>query len=114
MVLVHPTLAKLLAQWKLTGWLEMRRESKPEAVGPLPDDWICPYSTGGIRIEASLDIFHDLKRLGLRSCRLYDSRRTFISLALASGARKEVLCWVTHNSSSLRESRRCRRSLWPR
>jgi hypothetical protein len=41
--------------------------------------------------------FHDdLSRLGLRRRRHYDTRRTFISLAQADGARKDVLRWVTH------------------
>jgi integrase len=41
--------------------------------------------------------FHeDLARLGLRKRRVHDLRRTFISLALADGARNDVLRWVTH------------------
>ncbi len=34
--------------------------------------------------------------LGLRRRRQYDSRRTFISLAQADGARKDILRWITH------------------
>ncbi len=45
----------------------------------------------------TLGRFHgDLDKLGLRRRRQYDSRRTFISLARGDGARKDVLCWVTH------------------
>jgi len=41
--------------------------------------------------------FHrDLKRLGLRRRRQHDLRRTFVSLSLADGARKDVLRWITH------------------
>ena len=42
--------------------------------------------------------FHvnDLARLGYRPRRVHDLRRTFISLALADGARKDVLRWITH------------------
>src|SRR5262249_32111127 len=38
----------------------------------------------------------DLKLVGLRSRRVHDARRTFISLALADGARKDILRWITH------------------
>ena len=41
--------------------------------------------------------FHqDLERLELRPRRQHDARRTFISLAIADGARKDILRWVTH------------------
>lgn len=41
--------------------------------------------------------FHkDLARTGLRRRRQHDAHRTFISIALADGARKDVLRWVTH------------------
>jgi len=40
--------------------------------------------------------YEDLERIGLRRRRQYDSRRTFISLAQADGARKDILRWVTH------------------
>ena len=38
----------------------------------------------------------DLALLGFRGSRVHDSRRTFISLALADGADKHKLRWVTH------------------
>ena len=34
--------------------------------------------------------------LGLRGRRVHDTRRTFISLALADGADRDKLAWVTH------------------
>src|SRR5204862_5005201 len=41
--------------------------------------------------------FHeDLERVGLRARRQHDSRRTFISIARADGARPDILRWVTH------------------
>ena len=41
--------------------------------------------------------FHqDLERIGLRTRRQHDARRTFISLALADGGRKDILRWITH------------------
>jgi hypothetical protein len=48
-------------------------------------------------VGLGLERFHeDLERLGLRPRRQHDARRTFISLALAGGARKDRLRWVTH------------------
>jgi hypothetical protein len=45
--------------------------------------------------------FHsDLERLGLRRRRIHDLRRTFISLALADGGRKDILRWLTHGPTS--------------
>jgi hypothetical protein len=37
--------------------------------------------------------------LGLRKCRQHDLRRTFISLARANGARKDVVQWMSHGPS---------------
>ena len=39
----------------------------------------------------------DLKTLGYRPRRQHDTRRTFISLCLSDGARKDILKWVTHS-----------------
>src|SRR5262249_38068940 len=44
-----------------------------------------------------LNRFHeDLERIGLRSRRQHDARRSFISLARSDGARKDILRWSTH------------------
>lgn len=94
LVPVHPTLASLLAGWKLGGW--ERTYGRP----PGPEDFILPNQEGG-RLDCvrSLTDFHrDLDALGLRRRRQHDARRTFISLALADGARKEVLKRVTHGA----------------
>jgi len=40
--------------------------------------------------------YEDLERIGLRRRRQYDSRRTFVSLAQADGARRDILRWITH------------------
>jgi len=41
--------------------------------------------------------FHqDLETLGFRARRTHDARRTFISLCLADGARRDILRWITH------------------
>ena len=92
---VHPTLASVLAQWKLTGWEAMMGRK------PTPDDLIVPSREGVCRsANHSLKKFHqDLKKLGFRKRRQQDLRRTFISLAIADGARKDILRWITHGPS---------------
>ena len=89
---VHPTLAKLLAAWKLSGWQELIGQA------PTDDDLIIPSRRNeNRRVTHGRTKFHqDLERIGLRPRRIHDTRRTFISLALADGARKDVLRWVTH------------------
>lgn len=92
---VHPLLAAMLAQWKLTGW-EERFGRKPK-----PDDLIVPNRKGRHHTEDSVmkGLRRDVKLLGLREGRRYhDMRRTFISLALAGGAPEVVLERVTHNA----------------
>ena len=63
-----------------------------------PDDLIVPSRLGRNRsVNHMLKKFHqDLERIGLRPRRQHDARRTFISLALADGGRKDVLRWITH------------------
>jgi len=89
---VHPTLAKLLADWKLSGWQRLYGRA------PKADDLILPNRDGEHRNpRRSIVRFHyDLEKLGLRKRRQHDCRRTFISLAQADGARKDILRWVTH------------------
>ena len=89
---VHPVTAAVLARWKADGW--RRTFGRP----PEPDDLICPSASGRFR-TAQLSYNHfadDLARLGLRHRRHYDTRRTFISLGVAGGGRKDVLRWITH------------------
>src|SRR5262249_26099440 len=64
----------------------------------MPDDVLVPKA-GGQNRDAHYVLYwfrHDCALLGLRRRRQYDSRRTFISLAQADGARKDILRWVTH------------------
>ncbi len=95
-VAVHPTLARVLAAWKLSGWEQMMGR-KPKA-----GDLIIPSREGRNRnVNHGLKRFHqDLTRLGLRKRRLHDLRRTFISLALGDGARKDILRWMTHGPTT--------------
>jgi integrase len=94
LVPVHPTLATVLAQWKLGGWQTM--------IGRAPgvDDLIIPSRRGHHRNRHhSLDAFkEDLNVLSIRRRRQHDLRRTFISLARADGARRDVLERVTHGT----------------
>lgn len=89
---IHPALAKLLATWKLGGYF--RYMGKPVHA----DDLVVPTSRGTHRAEQTIlrDLKVDLLALGLRHRRFHDSRRSFISLAMADGARKDILRWVTH------------------
>ena len=96
---VHPTLAALLAEWRLGGWAAM--------VGrvPEPDDLIVPlppavvarrtrrtgeplrgYDYAGRRWRDE-----DLPALGWRARANYDVRATFITLAIDDGADRTIL-----------------------
>ena len=86
---VHPTLAKILAAWKLEGF-ERYIGRKPKA-----DDMIIPSRRDNPRnANHMLRRFHqDLERIQLRERRQHDTRRTFISIARADGARPDILRW---------------------
>jgi integrase len=90
---VHPVLAALLAEWKLSGWPAMFGRS------PGRDDLIIPSRLGKNRsANHMLKKFHqDVERLGIRTRRQHDLRRTFISLCLGDGGRSDILRWVTHS-----------------
>lgn len=93
---VHPELARRLNEWRRSGFLRH--------VGRLPtaDDPIVPAANGN-RLHPSV-VWRawkaQLADLGLRHRRIHDTRRTFISLALADGARKDVLRRVTHTGNA--------------
>lgn len=89
---VHPTLAAMLAEWRLGGYA--RLTGGP----PKADAFVLPHAKGGIRSRhrARKDFLRDLDLLKLRHRRLHDTRRTFISLAQAAGARKDILEHITH------------------
>ncbi len=92
LVPVHPTLAKILAEWKLQGWRERHGRT------PKDDDLIVPtinLTNRDVR-KALEDFLEDLDRLHLRKRRQYDARRTFTSLALSGGAPKDLVRWITH------------------
>lgn len=100
---IHPTLAGVLAEWKLAGWA--RAFGRP----PLPDDLVCPVTpepprkgrrveVGGMRDRhwARKRLVLDLAALELRHRRAHDLRRTGISIAQDDGADGRILRWGTH------------------
>lgn len=93
---VHPTLAAILAEWRLSGWAEMFGRQ------PEPDDLVIPRRLDGL-MHSKSSIGHrlalDLRNLGLRHRRGHDLRSTFVSLAREDGAAPDVLRLVTHAPS---------------
>ena len=89
---VHPTLARVLAEWKLAGW------ERTFGRAPTAADLIVPTRRLTVRPspDAQRTLLLDLTELGLRGRRGHDMRRTFISLARADGARRDLLETVTH------------------
>jgi integrase len=93
---VHPTLAPVLAAWRLSGWAAMLGRH------PQPEDLIIPSREGRQRRSGVVlrRFQHDCQVLGLRPRRVHDTRRTFVSLATGDGANQALLRWVTHGSPS--------------
>jgi integrase len=99
---IHPSLAALLAEWKLGGWAQLF--GRPPAAGDL----VCPCpppTTRGPRKPAGAmrdknwarkRFVKDLAALQLRHRRAHDLRRTGISLAQDDGADRSILRWGTH------------------
>jgi len=96
---VHPTLAKILATWKLGGW------ERTYGCTPKSGDLIVRTRRGGAQYKAAdtqVRFVEDLGKLGLRTKastrnrRGHDLRRTLITLARADGAIDSLLRWVTH------------------
>jgi integrase len=89
---VHPTLAAILAQWRLSGWREAHGRH------PTQEDFIIPSLKGKVlSSNSSYDrLRRDLILLKMRHRRQHDTRRSFITYALADGARRDYLKWITH------------------
>lgn len=96
---VHPTLAKILAAWKLGGW------ARTYGAAPTSTDLIVRTRRAGniyAAADTQLRFVEDLAKLGLRTKassrnrRGHDLRRTLITLARADGAIDSLLRWVTH------------------
>jgi integrase len=100
---VHPTLAKILAAWKLSGWEDLYGHK------PRPIDLIVPTRNLSRRDanEAQRQLLYDLKKIGLRTeagkernRRGHDLRRTLITLARTDGAIDSVLKVITHGPTT--------------
>ncbi|MDB4952621.1 MAG: Mx8p12A [Myxococcales bacterium] len=105
---VHPTLAAILAEWRIGGWARMMGRS------PTSDDLILPLPpahqvrrSAGQRGDSHRDSDYsykrwcrDLKALGLRHRRAHDARATFVTLALDDGADPNVVERLTHPPKS--------------
>jgi integrase len=96
---VHPTLAKILAVWKLGGW------ERTYGTAPKAGDLIVRTRRAGAQYKAAdtqVRFVEDMGKLGLRTKassrnrRGHDLRRTLITLARADGAIDSLLRWVTH------------------
>ena len=105
---VHPTLAAMLAEWKLGGWAAMMGRS------PGPDDLIVPLppEAAARRRTREGDAFRghdysgkrwreeDMPALGWRYREPYATKSTFITLAIEDGAKPEIIEHrVTHTKA---------------
>lgn len=96
---VHPLLARLLAEWRLSGWARVFGRAPDE------DDLIVPYPPRRFGFNTTTHwrsdscwkrLDADCALLGLRHRRTHDARRTFISLVRADGGRRSILKLITH------------------
>lgn len=102
---VHPTLAAMLADWKLSGW------AKDQGRQPTPEDLIVPspgrgkwrVKKGGfLSTSSSLKrMKEDLALLGLRDRGQHDGRRTFMTLGSVDGAEDRWLHFVAYGAPNL-------------
>ena len=89
---VHPTLARILAEWKLAGW------ERTFGRMPTSQDFLVPTRNMTMRTaqESPKQLQEDLLLLKLRPRRGHDLRRTFITLAQVDGARRDLLETISH------------------
>jgi integrase len=102
---VHPTLAAMLAEWKLGGWAAMmgRHPEPDDLIVPLPPEAAARRRTRsgqpfrGHYYSGDRWRREDLPTLGWRHRRHYDMRATFITLVLEDGADQHIIeTRVTH------------------
>jgi integrase len=89
---VHPTLARVLSEWKSAGF-ERTYGRAPTAI-----DLVVPTRNFTERSaqETPKQLHDDLRTLGLRERRGHDLRRTFVTLAQVDGARRDLLETMSH------------------
>lgn len=104
---VHPVLAALLAEWRLSGWAAVfgRQPGPDDLIVPLPPDPPKKQArpnprAGGMRSakDTGKRWDTDLATLGLRHRRGHDLRATFITLCEDAGADPHVLARLTHTA----------------
>lgn len=92
---VHPVLASLLAEWKLSGWQTLS--------GRKPEDGDLIVPTRTLKMPDKKDAHEalglDLKKLGFRPRRGHDFRRSFVTIAQVDGARRDILKDISHGPS---------------
>lgn len=95
---VHPTLAAMLAEWRLSGWAEVigRAPGADDLIAPIGASPNLPTGSMWTKERLQRRRKRDLELLGLRHRRAHDLRRSFISLALEDGARRDLLKRCTH------------------
>jgi integrase len=103
---VHPALASLLAEWKLSGWAAMmgRAPTDDDLIIPLPPATVAKRTKRTGEPHRGYDYSSkrwrevDLVMLGWRERSLYDMRATFITLACdEDGANRDIIkTRVTH------------------
>lgn len=106
---VHPTLAAILAEWHLAGWLEFQGRA------PKPDDLILPNAHGRYLTDNTTRHSRpeNLATLGLRLRRFHDARATFITLGTMDGGEEVWLERCTHNAKG-NQFNQYRRAHWPK
>ena len=89
---VHRASAALLAEWKLTGWVELFGRA------PLPADLLLPNRAGRFLTDLNLwgNLQHDLEALGWAARSFHDTRATFCTYAVAAGSPWEVVKHISH------------------
>jgi integrase len=92
---VHPTLAAMLAEWRMKGFCAFLGRH------PKPEDFIVPSESGGYRNRqtAAYRLVQDCELVGIPKERTHVARRTFITLAMAGGASEAWVRRITHNAS---------------
>ncbi len=90
---VHPELEELLQNWRRAGWEEFH------GAEPKPNDLVLPNQALRHLTDNNVNAIRasNFELLEMRTRRFHDARRTFISLAQADGAQKDVLQVITHN-----------------
>jgi integrase len=97
---IHPTLAAILAEWKLDGWVLYWKRRPTDA------DWVVPGRRGQLRHKGHslAELQQDLQTLGMRPRRLHDTRRTFITMGLDADANPVALQRITHKAQQSRDA----------